>query len=99
MCGCVCSANSKDSRYEDGTVQHARLQINDSLIMLNQATEQFTATVSQMHLYVDDVDATYHLALREGATSLMAPMQRPHGEQMAGFVDPTGNFWWVASSD
>ena len=88
----------KDSRYEDGTVQHARLQINDSLIMLNQATEQFTATVSQMHLYVDDVDATYHLALREGATSLMAPMRRPHGDQMAGFVDPTGNFWWVASS-
>ena len=88
----------KDSRYEDGTVQHARLQINDSLIMLNQATEQFTATVSQMHLYVDDVDATYHLALREGATSLMAPMRRPHGDQMAGFVDPTGNLWWVASS-
>ena len=56
------------------------------------------ATVSQMHLYVDDVDATYHLALREGATSLMAPMRRPHGDQMAGFVDPTGNFWWVASS-
>ena len=60
----------KDSRCKDGTVQHARLQINDSLIMLNQATEQFTATVSQMHLYVDDVDATYHLALREGAASL-----------------------------
>ena len=88
----------KDSRYEDGTVQHARLQINGSLIMLNRATEQFPATVSQMHLYVDDVNATYHLALREGATSLMAPMRRLHGDHMAGLLIPTGNFWWVASS-
>ena len=88
----------KDSRYKDGTVQHARLRINDSLIMLNQATEHFASTVSQMHLYVDDVEATHHLALREGAISLMAAIRRPHGAQMAGFVDPTGNLWWVASS-
>lgn len=88
----------KDNRYDDGTLQHARLQIEDSLIMLNQATADFPVTVSQMHLYVDDVDATYHLALREGATSLMAPMLRPHGDRMAGFIDPTGNFWWVAAA-
>ena len=88
----------KDSRYDDGTVQHARLQIEDSLVMLNQATEEFTATVSQMHLYVDDVDATFHLALSEGAESVMAPMIRPHGDLMAGFKDPTGNIWWIASS-
>ena len=87
----------KDSRYDDGTVQHARLQINDSLVMLNQATEEFAATVSQMHLYVDDVDAVYQLALQEGAASLMAPMLRPHGDRMAGFSDPTGTIWWVAS--
>ena len=87
----------KENRYEDGTVQHARLNIEDSLIMLNQATDDFAATVSQMHLYVDDVDATYQLALGEGAESVMAPMLRPHGEYMAGFVDPTGNIWWVAS--
>ena len=88
----------KDNRHDDGTVQHARLQINDSFIMLKQATEQVTATVYQMHLYVDDVDATYHLALREGATSLTVLMRHPHGDHMAGFVDATGNFWWVASS-
>ena len=87
----------KDSRYPDGRLQHARLHIEDSLIMLNQATEAFAPTVSQMHLYVDDVDATYALALRHGAVSLMAPMLRPHGERMAGFSDPTGNIWWVAA--
>ena len=87
----------KDNRYDDGTLQHARLQIEDSLIMLNKATADFPVTVSQMHLYFDDVDATYHLALREGASSLMAPILRPHGDRMAGFIDPTGNFWWVAS--
>lgn len=88
----------KDSRYPDGRVQHARLQIEDSLIMLNQASDEFSATVSQMHLYVDDVDATYNRALQEGASSLMAPMVRPHGDRMAGFADPTGNIWWVAAA-
>ena len=49
-----------------------------------------------MHLYVSDSDQTYECALQHGATSLMAPMMRPHGDRMAGFCDPFGNIWWVA---
>lgn len=87
----------KENRYPDGRVQHVRLQINDSLIMINQASADFVATVSQMHLYVDDVDMTYQHALQEGAVNLMTPMVRPHGDRMAGFTDPTNNIWWVAA--
>lgn len=88
----------KENRYPDGRVQHVRLAVQDSLIMLNQASDDFPATVSQMHLYVDDVEATYDRALNAGATSIMQPMLRPHRDRMAGFIDPENNIWWVASA-
>lgn len=86
----------KDSRYEDGTLQHARLQIGDSLIMLNQANGTYAAMQMQMHLNVANVDATLAKAISKGATSIMKPMLRPHGDKMTGFCDPMGNIWWVA---
>ena len=88
----------KDSRYEDGTIQHARLQIGDCLIMLNQADETYAAMQMQMHIYIEDVDSTFKTAISEGATSVMEPMLRPHGDKMAGFYDPMGNTWWVAEA-
>ena len=88
----------KDSRYEDGTVQHARLQIGDSLIMLNQADETYAAMQMQMHLYVANVDHSFASAISKGATSIMKPMLRPHGDKMAGFCDPMDNIWWVAQA-
>ena len=87
----------KESRYDDGTIQHARLVIGESLIMLNQSTADYPANVSQMYLYVDDADRAYERALHLGATSLMEPNVRPHGDRMAGVTDPCGNVWWLAS--
>ena len=89
----------KDSRYEDGTLQHARLRIGDSLIMLNQANGTYAAMQMQMHLNVANVDDTLAKAISKGATSIMKPMLRPHGAKMAGFCDPIGNIWWVAQDD
>ena len=88
----------KESRYEDGTVQHARLQVGDSLIMLNQANKTYAALKMQMHLYVANVDNTHAKAISEGATSIMQPMLRPHGDRMAGLCDPMGNVWWIAET-
>ena len=88
----------KDSRYEDGTVQHARLQIGDSLIMLNQADETYAAMQMQMHLYVANVDRAFASAISKGATSIMKPTLRPHGDKMAGFCDPMDNIWWVVQA-
>ncbi|MEM9604068.1 MAG: VOC family protein [Pseudomonadota bacterium] len=86
----------KEDRYADGTVQHARVRIGDSILMLNQATAAFSANVSQMHLFVETVEGVYTAALRAGAVSVMAPNIRPHGDLMAGVVDPCGNLWWIA---
>ena len=82
--------------YDDGSIQHARLKLGDSVIMLNEANSAYLAMKSQTHVYVWDVHKMNELALAQGAKSLMLPMVRPHGDLMAGFEDPFGNVWWVA---
>lgn len=87
----------KMNRYEDGRVQHARLKIGDTVVMLNQSSDAFAATVSQMHVLVRDTDTVFAEALKAGAQSVMEPNLRPHGDRMAGVSDPCGNIWWIAS--
>lgn len=87
----------KEDRYDDGRIRHARVRVGDSVIMLNQAGEDYEANRSQLHLYVADVDTVFTTALREGATAVMEPNWRPHGDRMAGFRDPCDNLWWIAA--
>ncbi len=87
----------KESRYDNNRVQHVRVQIGDSILMLNESTDTYHANTSQVHLYVGDADAVYETALQFGATSLMEPNIRPHGDRMAGIEDPCGNIWWIAT--
>ena len=84
-------------RYPSGKIQHARTRVGDSVIMLNQSSEDYPANISQMHLYVDDVDRTFSTALAASAVSIMEPNERPHGDRMAGVRDPCGNIWWIAT--
>ena len=53
----------KETRYGDGTVQHARLRIGTSVLMLNQATADYPANISQMHIQVSStpLDKCHHL--------------------------------------
>lgn len=85
------------SRHDDNSIQHARLRIGNSIIMLNERSNDYPAQTSQMHLYVDDTNAVYEQALALGAMPLMAPNVRPHGDRMAGIKDPCGNVWWIAT--
>jgi len=40
----------KEDRHDSGVIQHARLCIGTSVLMLNQATETYSANASQMHV-------------------------------------------------
>lgn len=84
------------NRYPSGRIQHARIRVGDSVIMINESNEQYPVNVSQMHLYVDDVEKVFSKALSAGAVSIMEPNERPHGDRMAGVKDPCGNIWWIA---
>ncbi len=75
----------KEDRNDRDRVRHARVRIGDSIIMLNEAAPGYEANRSQIHLYVTDVETAFAAALREGATAVMEPNLRPHGDRMAGF--------------
>ncbi len=85
------------NRHPDDTIQHAKVRIGDSVVMLNQSSPDYPANVSQMHLYVDNADTAFTRCLALGGTEIMKPNTRPHGDRMSGIKDPCGNIWWLAT--
>ena len=84
-------------RNADNTVMHAEVRIGDSLVMLGQAGGEWKALGGALYLWIDDVDATYARALTAGATSQMAPEDKPYGHRNAGVIDQNGITWWIGA--
>ncbi|NJB87332.1 putative glyoxalase superfamily protein PhnB [Lewinella marina] len=86
-------------RYtHEGRVVHAEVRLDDSVLMLAEATEQFPPNQPLSHLYVSDVDRLYAKALAAGCTAIDAPRERPGDPDRRGaFTDPFGNSWSVAT--
>jgi PhnB protein len=87
-----------------GTVGHAEVEIGDSLIMLADSSDMSGPSPAKLGgspvavmVYVPDVDATYARALAEGATSVSEPSNQFYGDRSAGFLDPFGHRWHIAS--
>ena len=65
--GAVFSAQLlKLNRYESGAVQHARMQIGECVVMINQSNQDYAPNVSQMHVYVDDLQRVFECGPRRG---------------------------------
>ncbi len=87
-------------RYEmpDGSIMHAEVQVDDTVIMLGEAGGAWPADPASMHVYVEDVDETYRRALAAGATSVQEPDRREDDpDRRGGVKDPAGNTWWIAT--
>ena len=87
-------------RYDmpDGTIMHAEVRMDDSVIMLAEASDEFPAFPIWLHVYVPDVDATYRRALDLGAESVQEPRQREGDpDRRGGVKDPAGNTWWIST--
>lgn len=80
-----------------GRIGHAELRIGDSLVMLGDAHGEHQPMQAMLHLYVDDVDATYQRALAAGATAVQAPVDQFYGDRSGGVRDACGNLWWIAT--
>lgn len=87
-------------RYDanDGSITHAEVRIDECVIMLAEARGACAPSPVWIHVYVDDVDATYRRALEAGGVSFQEPRQR-HGDRdrRSGVKDPAGNIWWIAT--
>jgi PhnB protein len=81
----------------DGRVMYAQMRIGDSVIALNEPSEQWMPAESMIYLYVPNVDALYAQALRAGAKSLSEPKDQAYGDRSAGVQDEWGNMWYMAT--
>lgn len=93
--------NAKEMRrYEipDGTIMHVEVQIDDSIIMIGDASEQFPANTHMMHVYVQDVEKVFEKALHLNCESISPPNERKDDPDRRGtFKDFAGNIWSVAT--
>jgi PhnB protein len=81
----------------DGVVRHCRLDVAGSQLMVSSGTDLFKPKPCMLHLYVEDVDAAYRLALQAGAVSLREPTDEFYGDRSAGVEDRWKNQWWIAT--
>ena len=55
------------------------------------------ATRASVYVYVEDADATYGLAIRNGATPISPPEDKPYRERAGGVRDDFGNVWYIST--
>ena len=82
---------------EDGSIMHAEVGIEDSVVMLGERPGHAAAICGSTHVYVPDVDACYARGLAAGASSVSPPEDRPYGDRTAGLRDAEGNLWWIGT--
>ncbi len=93
------------SDADDAPALHATMKIGNSIIALNrEAPEQgiFTpaslgACSSQLHLYVDDVDASWARAVEAGAIVFTPIYDAYWGDRVGVLTDGNGHLWSIAS--
>lgn len=83
---------------EGGRIMHAEVRLEDTVIMLGEAADGWSST-SHMHVYVEDVDASYARAIEAGGTSVREPTQGEGDDtdRRGGVMDPGGTTWWLAT--
>lgn len=87
-------------RYDmpDGTIMHAEIQIDDSVIMLGNSSDKFPPVPLVIHVYVPNVDEIFDKAIRAGCEIVEKPNQRDGDpDRRATFKDFAGNMWSVGT--
>lgn len=86
-------------RFSDptGKLAHAEVRIDDTVLMLADGAEGWPPIPSYVHVYVEDVDATYQRALEMGATSVQEPVKKDDEDKRGGVRDAGGTTWWIAT--
>lgn len=83
-------------KYErpDGSIMHAEMQIDDSVIMIGNASEKFPPVPIVMHVYVRDIYKVFQKAIEGGCTIIEEPKQHEGDTDLRGtFIDFDGNMW------
>lgn len=85
-------------RYDmpDGSIMHAEIQIDDSVIMLGDASDKFPPVPIVIHVYVSDVDKIFQKAIDAGCEVVERPKEQEGDPDRRGtFKDFAGNMWSI----
>lgn len=90
--------DSHDSA-KDGSVIHATLEINESLIMIHDESPRLASRAPQAdgsssvvnYLYGDEVDSIIERAVAEGAQILLPAEDQSWGDRVGRILDPSGH--------
>jgi len=99
------------SQMPGGGGMFAQLRIFDSTIQLAEksATQEeqgeqgistpqsLGATTVVLEIYVDDVDAAFERATREGGKAIMPPHDAFYGDRYSWVADPFGHIWALST--
>jgi len=81
----------------DGSLMHVELRLDDSVIMLSEATQDYPANEFLLHFYVKDAKTTYKKALELGCEGIQEPIQKEDPDLRGMFKDYNGNVWSVGT--
>ena len=80
---------------DENLVMHAEMKIGDSTLLITDSVEETPANPAELFIYVDDTDATYKRALKQGAVAILEPETSEFVKRTAGIKDSFGNTWWL----
>ncbi|CAN5595335.1 VOC family protein [soil metagenome] len=82
----------------DGTIMHAEVRVDDSVIMMGDSSEQYPPNSLLVHVYVSDVDSIFEKAIAAGCEPLEQPKEREGDPDRRGmFKDFSGNIWSIGT--
>lgn len=89
----------------DGTIAHAAIEIGGGIVMLadenpewgNDSPSSLGGTSVRLHVYVEDVDATFARAIQAGAVEKFPVADQFYGDRSGRLQDPFGHQWIVAT--
>lgn len=85
---------------ENGSIMHAEVKIDDSIVMVADANEKYPPTSFWMHVYVPDALKTYQRAIKSGCIEIEAPVRKDGDSDLRGtFKDKAGNFWAIGTQN
>jgi uncharacterized glyoxalase superfamily protein PhnB len=80
----------------ENLVRHAEINIDGSIIMLADSTEQFKPHETTLMVYVENADETFKKAVAEGGEIIRELSNQEYGRS-GGIKDPFGISWWITS--
>lgn len=86
-------------------VMHAEIKVGDSIVMLSDECPHMGTkspltlggTATALHLYVEDVDASFKKATKAGAQTKQPPTDMFWGDRYGKVLDPFGHEWGLAT--